>query len=80
MRAALLLAVTPCLSLAEETSLRWETSLPEALKRARSEKRLVMVDFWRDNCVFCVRLEEQTFTDRKVQEALREFVPVRARN
>jgi thioredoxin-related protein len=59
---------------------RWEESVAEALKRARSENRLVVVDFWRDNCIFCVRLEGETFADQRVIDLLRGYVLVRVKN
>jgi tetratricopeptide (TPR) repeat protein len=64
----------------EPRAVRWEASLPEGLKRAQSEKRLVMVDFWRDNCPHCVNMENRTFVDEQVVSLLGGFVAVRAKN
>ncbi len=64
----------------DEQALRWETRIPEGLKRARSENRLVLVDFWRDQCPWCVRLERETLVDERVLKALGEVVAVKAKN
>jgi thioredoxin-like negative regulator of GroEL len=65
---------------AGEPTLRWETGVAEGLKRARAEKRLVLVDFWRDQCPWCVRLETETFADERVLKALGEVVAVKVKN
>ncbi len=61
-------------------ALKWEPSLAEGLKRAKAEKKLVFADFWRDNCVYCVRMEQQTFPDPAVARLLAEQVLVKAKN
>ncbi len=61
-------------------ALKWEPSLAEGLKRAKAEKKLVFADFWRDNCVYCVRMEQQTFPDPAVARLLAEQVIVKAKN
>ena len=58
-------------------ALPWERDLPTALARAGSEKKLVMVDFYTDWCGWCRRLDQNTLSDSKVQQALEAFVSVR---
>jgi tetratricopeptide (TPR) repeat protein len=60
--------------------LRWETTLADGLRRAAAEKKLVFVDFWRDACPHCTRLEKITLVDEDVLRALADTVPVRAKN
>lgn len=55
----------------------WERSLDDALRRAAAEHKLVMVFFYTDWCGWCRRMDESTFADGKVQEALGRLVAVR---
>lgn len=55
----------------------WERSLDDALRRATAENKLVMVFFYTDWCGWCRRMDESTFADSKVQEALGRLVVVR---
>ncbi|WP_239016285.1 protein-disulfide reductase DsbD [Spiribacter vilamensis] len=52
--------------------------LDTALADARAAGRPVMVDIYADWCVYCVQLEERTFTDPSVQEAVANAVLLRA--
>ncbi|MBK9088486.1 MAG: thioredoxin family protein [Holophagales bacterium] len=49
----------------------------EALARARSEKRLLLVDVYTDWCGWCKKLDREVFGDAKVAEASRGLVAVR---
>ena len=49
----------------------------EALARARSEKRLLLVDFYTDWCGWCKKLDREVFADARVAEAARGLVAVR---
>jgi thioredoxin-related protein len=80
---AFALALPPSLAFGDDTggnALRWETSFPKALERAGKEKRLMVVDFWRDNCVYCTRMETETFRDPRVIQLLSNYVPARIKN
>ncbi len=49
----------------------------EALARARSEKRLLLVDVYTDWCGWCKKLDREVFGDARVAEASRGLVAVR---
>jgi len=49
----------------------------EALARARSEKRLLMVDVYTDWCGWCKKLDREVFGSARVAEAARDVVAVR---
>jgi len=44
----------------------------QALAKARSEKKVVMIDFYSDTCPPCKQLDVETFTDRRVRTFLQE--------
>ena len=49
----------------------------EALARARSEKRLLLVDVYTDWCGWCKKMDREVFADARVAEASRGLVAVR---
>ncbi len=52
--------------------------LETALRDARAAGRPVMVDVYADWCIYCVQLEQRTFTDPAVQDAVAEAMLLRA--
>ncbi len=52
-------------------------SFDEALARARSEKRILLVDVYTDWCGWCKKLDREVFTDARVADASRGLVAVR---
>jgi thiol:disulfide interchange protein len=44
----------------------------QALAKAKSEKKVVMIDFYSDSCLPCLQLDKETFTDGKVRAFLKE--------
>ena len=52
--------------------------LETALMDARAAGRPVMVDVYADWCIYCVQLEQRTFTDPAVQDAVAEAMLLRA--
>lgn len=52
-------------------------SFDDALVRARSEKKVVLVDVYADWCGWCTKMDRDVFADARVQSALLGFVPIR---
>ena len=47
-----------------------EMELDQALARAKTENKFVLIDYYADWCVDCIRMEETTFSDPQVVDAL----------
>jgi len=54
----------------------WLASEGQGLERARAESKPMLIDFSADWCVACKELERFTFSDPRVIELARRFVPV----
>lgn len=52
-------------------------SFGDALRRARAENRLVMVDVYTDWCGWCKKLEKETYGDARVAAALEGVISIR---
>jgi len=49
----------------------------EGLTRASQTNKPVMIDFYYDDCVWCVKLEEDTYSDQRVIDKSEQFVNVK---
>jgi thiol:disulfide interchange protein DsbD len=61
-----------------EEKIPWQTYSDELLDAARRGNRPVMLDFTSRNCPPCLDMERKVFTNRRVAEAAKEFLPLRA--
>jgi thiol:disulfide interchange protein len=58
--------------------LNWENDYDTALKKAKKDKKLVMVDLYTDWCGWCKKLDRDTYSDKNVQAMLgKSFVAVK---
>jgi len=55
----------------------WVHNLEDGLKQAAEQGKPVMVDFYTDWCGWCKKLDEDTYSDARVQEKARRFVAVK---
>ncbi len=60
------------------STINWRTDFAEATTRSRSERKPVVIDVYQDNCSGCDKLDEVTFADPTVIEAVTtRFVPLK---
>ncbi len=64
-------------STASASALPWENDLQQALDKASAQQKLVMVDFYAEWCMWCKKLDQTTYADGSVQQALASVVPVK---
>lgn len=71
-------AATPDTSTAAAAeAIPWLTAYDKALAQAKSRNTLVVVDATADWCIWCKRMERDTFSKAEVQEKLGAFVPLK---
>ena len=57
--------------------LSWRSDLPGGLKESGSRGSPVMADFYADWCVWCKKLDKETYSDPKVQALAQGFICVK---
>jgi thioredoxin 1 len=68
-------AVCPGIEAAE---IPWSTDIEQSLQQAAAGNQLVLMEFTADWCVFCKKMEKNTFTNANVAQRIsRNFVAVR---
>ncbi len=61
-------------ALAPKEAVKWNKYSPSALKEAAANKKPVVMDFYADWCIPCHELDQFTYSDKKVIQALDGFV------
>ncbi|CAA6816124.1 MAG: Unknown protein [uncultured Sulfurovum sp.] len=84
----LLLSFTGCISETESKTttyernkgygIPWEKDLDTAFKKAKEEKKILMVMAVSDDCVWCEKMKKKTLSEPKVAKKLENYVLVMA--
>src|SRR6266480_2577257 len=78
MSAALLVALVLGGPAAGQSPVKWEHRLEDALKKAKSSGKPVMIDFWAEWCGWCHRLDQTTYVDPEVTRLVTaDFIAVK---
>ncbi len=57
--------------------VQWGTDIDAALKTAKNNDKILMIDFMADWCPPCRKMEKETFSDHDVIKKIGNFIPVR---
>lgn len=78
--ATLVLAAWPVSSHADEAPIPWRPHFESALAEARRQHRPLWVQFTGPWCLFCRRMDRETFSRPEVVALSRDFVPVKVKS
>jgi len=66
------------LSTVASAAVEWGQDYDTALAKAKTDKKLVMVDLYTDWCGWCKKLDKDTYSDKDVAaKVTKDFVPVK---
>ncbi|MBS1718750.1 MAG: thioredoxin fold domain-containing protein [Armatimonadetes bacterium] len=71
------MALTACFTAGYSQGVQWRTDFTKAQAESKRTGKLIVVDFFSDNCVACVRLDKYTFPDSTVARSLTGFIPAK---
>jgi thioredoxin 1 len=71
--ATLLLLAAPLMA---QSSVKWEENYANAVKRAQTEKKMILMDLWAEWCPPCQYLKTKVFPSPEAQKALAKVVPL----
>lgn len=69
--------VSFCFFAGDLFAVSWRDNFSKALQEAKSGGTLIMADFYTDWCVWCNRLDKDTYSDKKVDELSKRFICVK---
>ncbi len=57
--------------------INWVRNFDQALKKAKSSGKPIMIDFYTDWCGWCTKLDKDTFSDKRIRNLSTNFVCVK---
>jgi thioredoxin-related protein len=76
-RSALILPFVALAIASQAGEITWSTNEAKAFAAAKTGKKLVMIDFYTDWCVWCKRLDKDTYTDSTVVTESTKLIPLK---
>ena len=58
----------------ESAGIEWITSFDRALLKAKAENKLIMIDFYAENCPACIEMDRFTYANPEVIQSSRKFI------
>jgi thiol:disulfide interchange protein len=59
------------------TSVKWESSFEDAMKRAKNEGKPIMIDFYTDWCTWCKEMDKTVYPNQQVINQSQNWVMVK---